>query len=332
MRSARRIKMCTAITYYTCDHYFGRNLDLEHSYCETVTITPRNFPLKFRFGQTASSHYAFIGMAYVQGGCPLYYDAVNEKGLCAAALNFPGSAHYTAYTPGRNSIAPFEFIPWILADCCDVEQAKEKLQNIHVVREDFSRRLHATPLHWMVSDRRRSIAVEPGVNGLKVYDDPVGVLTNNPPFEQQLFGLNNYMSVSPRPPVNDFCRELALDRYSRGMGGLGLPGDWSSASRFVRAAFTKLNSRTGLSEEESVSQVFHILDAVSLPRGCVLTDKGEIHYTVYSACCSMDRGVYYYTTYENRRITAVDMHKTDLDANELVTYPLVCGEQILRAN
>lgn len=116
------------------------------------------------------------------------------------------------------------------------------------------------------------------------------------------------------------------------MGALGLPGDLSSASRFAKVAFTKMNSVSGNSEAESVSQFFHILGSVDQQRGCceVAEDKYEI--TLYTSCCNVKKGIYYYTTYDNHQITAVDMHKENLDSNVLIRYPLIKEEQIRTQN
>ena len=116
--------MCTAITYKTKDHYFGRTLDLEYTYEEQVTITPRNYEFKFRTKDSLKNHYAIIGMARVEDNYPLYFDAVNEKGLAMAGLNFVGNADYKKSTPGQENIANFEFIPWILAQCATVAEAR----------------------------------------------------------------------------------------------------------------------------------------------------------------------------------------------------------------
>lgn len=324
--------MCTAATYKTEDFYFGRTLDYEFSYGDEVTVTPRKFPLRFRHMGNAENHYAIIGMAYVAGGYPLYYDAVNEKGLAAAGLNFVGNAHYNAYQEGKENVAQFEFIPWILSQCADVSQARKLLERINITDEPFSESLPVAQLHWIIADRNEAITVEAVSDGLKIYPNPVGVLTNNPPFDEQMFNLNNYMHLSPKPPVNRFSDRLELQTYSRGMGALGLPGDLSSQSRFVRAAFTKMNSLSGNSEEESVSQFFHILGSVDQQRGCCEVGEGKYEITIYTSCCNTDKGIYYYTTYDNHRITAVDMNKENLDADALVRYPLICGEQIYRQN
>lgn len=324
--------MCTAATYKTRDHYFGRNLDLEYSYNETVTVTPRNFPFRFRKAPTLETHYAMIGMATVMDGCPLYYEATNEKGLSMAGLNFPGNADYKPVAEGVDNITTFEFIPWILGQCANLTEAREKLSHMNLVDIPFSDSLPIATLHWIISDRDASITVESVREGLMIYDNPIGLLTNNPPFPFQMFNLNNYMSLSREAPQNTFAPDLPLTAYSRGMGGMGLPGDLSSASRFVKAAFTKLNSLSVDSESESISQFFHILGSVAQQRGCVHMGGGKYEITIYSSCCNTDKGIYYYTTYENSQITAVDMNREDLDGDAPVCYPLIQGQHIYFQN
>ena len=320
--------MCTAISFTTKDHYFGRNLDLEYSYIETVTITPRNYPLLFRKKESLNTHYAMIGIAYVHNGYPLYYDATNEMGLSMAGLNFPENADYKPEMPEKDNITPFEFIPWILGQCSTVKDTKVLLDKINLLEEHYNNKLPLSPLHWMISDRESSITVESVKDGLKIYENPVGVLTNNPTFDMQLFHLNNYMNLSPQKPENCFSDKVKLERYSNGMGALGMPGDWSSQSRFVKTAFTKLNSVCGTSEEESVSQFFHILGSVEHQRGCVDMGNNLYEITLYSSCCNTDKGIYYYRTYENSQITAVDMFRENLDGEKVITYPLIKEQQI----
>ena len=324
--------MCTSANYITKHHYFGRNLDLEFSYNETVTVTPRNFPFEFRKMPRVDAHYAIIGMATISDGYPLYYDATNEKGLSMAGLNFPGNADYKPEDADKTNITPFEFIPWILGKFETVDQVEEELRSINLVNISFSAAFPLSPLHWIISDRTRSITVESVREGLRVYQNPVGVLTNNPTFDIQSFNLNNYMQLSTKPPQNNFSNDLEFDAYSRGMGAIGLPGDLSSTSRFVKVAFTKMNSISGDSESESMSQFFHILGSVAQQRGCVNLGDDKYEITIYSSCCNTDTGVYYYTTYENSQITGVDMHKEDLDGSDLAAYPLIKGQQILMQN
>nr|WP_296482099.1 choloylglycine hydrolase [uncultured Acetatifactor sp.] len=320
--------MCTAATYRTRDFYFGRTLDNDFSYGEEIVVIPRNFPLRFRYMGTQEKHYAMIGMAHVEEESPLYYDAVNEKGLGMAGLNFVGNASYQKGLSDRENVATYEFIPWILSQCREVREAKVLLEKINLTDDNFNEKLPAAQLHWIIADRDSCITVESTKEGLKIYDNPVGVLTNNPPFSQQLFALNNYMQLSQEEPKNQFSAQLPLYSYSRGMGALGLPGDLSSQSRFVRAAFVKMNSHSGESEAESVSQFFHILGSVDQQRGCCKVDDGKYEITIYTSCCNVDKGIYYYTTYENHQITAVDMHREDLEAGLPARYPMLQEQRI----
>ena len=318
--------MCTAATYKTKDFYFGRTLDYEFSYGEEIVITPRNFPISFRNMGERDHHYALIGMAHLAGNFPLYYDAINEKGLGMAGLNFVGNADYKPVAPGKDNIASFEFIPWILSQCASVKEARLLLAKINLVDTPFSKELPPAQLHWIIADKQEAITVESVKEGLKVYDNPAGVMTNNPPFDEQMLQLNNYMHLSAKNPKNLFSDKLPLFNHSRGMGALGLPGDLSSQSRFVRVAFVKLNSVSGDTESESVSQFFHILGSVDQQKGCCDVGDEKYEYTIYTSCCNADKGIYYYTTYENHQISGVDMHRENLDGKDLVRYPLVLGE------
>lgn len=324
--------MCTAATYQTRDFYFGRTLDYEFSYGDEVTITPRSYTFAFRHAGRLASHYAIIGMAHVAQDYPLYYDAMNEKGLCMAGLNFVGNAVYADVIPGRENVAQFELIPYLLGQCTSVAEARDRLARLQLVGTPFNAQLPAAQLHWLLADQHQAVVIESMADGLHIYDNPVGVLTNNPPFPQQLFQLNNYMNLSPRQPENRFAPQLPLVPYSRGMGALGLPGDLSSASRFVRVAFTRMNAVSSDSETESVSQFFHILGSVEQQRGCCEVRDGQYEITLYTSCCNAARGIYYYTTYENRQITAVDMHRENLNGSALIRYPLITEQQIAHQN
>ncbi len=325
--------MCTAITYRTKDFYFGRNLDLEYSYEEQVVVTPRNYVFEFREAGTMKSHYAMIGMAYVQEGYPLYYEATNEKGLSMAGLNFPENAYYGEVLDGKDNVASFELVPWILGQCATMAEVERLLERIQIVDIAFSEKLPPSPLHWMIADKETAITVESVKDGLKVYENTIGVLTNNPTFDYHMMNLNNYIGLSNQSAENDFAPGTKLKEYSRGMGAIGLPGDLSSASRFVRMAFNKLNSVVeGYAEEESVGQFFHLLDSVAMTKGALLMPSGLYDRTIYSCCCNVDRGIYYYITYENRQISAVDMWKEDLEGAKVVAYPLQKEQNIMWQN
>lgn len=324
--------MCTAITYKTDDFYFGRNLDIEKSYGENVTITPRNYPFKFRDGFVLEKHYSIIGIATIQKNYPLYYDAVNEKGLCIAALNFPSNAVYYEKASNKTNITPFEFIPWILGKCATIKQAEEEIKKLNLWNEPFSESLPLSPLHWIIADKTRAITLESMKDSIKIYDNQVGVLTNNPPFDFHIYNLSNYINLTASHPTNRFSKELNIKPYSLGMGAIGLAGDLSSASRFVRATYTKFNSISSCDERDSISTFFHILDSVYQIKGLTLTNDNKYEYTLYSSCCNTSKGIYYYKTYYNNQITSIDMKKVNLEDDKLFSYPLITSPEILNQN
>ena len=324
--------MCTAATYKTKDFYFGRTLDYEISYGDQVVITPRNYIFDLRNGTQMKNHYAMIGMACIMQNYPLYYDAVNEKGLGIAGLNFVGNAHYNKPMEDKDNITQFELIPWLLGKCATVKEARKLLEHINLIDTPFLENMPVAQLHWIIADKNECITLEAVKDGLKIYENPVGVLTNNPPFNYQMFNLNNYMHLSVENRSNTFSKDLTLNQYSRGMGAMGLPGDLSSQSRFVRVAFVKMNSLSGDSEEESVSQFFHILGSVDQQRGCCKLGENKYEITLYTSCCNADKGIYYYNTYDNHQISGVDMHKENLNGNKLITYTPVKNERIYMQN
>ena len=314
--------MCTAISINSGNHYFGRTLDLEYHYDERVVITPRSFPLRFTNNEQTDSHNAIIGIATVIDNYPLYYDAMNESGLAIAGLNFPGNAVFSPVTESKINVAPFEFIPYILTHCNNTNDAEALLRKINIADIDFRSDLRAAPLHWIISDKERSITVESTKDGLKVYNNPVGVLTNNPPFEMHLKNLSEYSHLKATEPKNIATTSNGVCTYSKGLGAVGLPGDFSSESRFVRAAFIKSNSVAGDTEEERVRQFFHIMGTVNTPKGSVDLGDGKYEITIYTSCCNTDKGIYYFTTYENPQICAVNMYSENSDGNVLIQYPV----------
>lgn len=325
-------KMCTAISYKTKDHYFGRNLDLDYSLDENVIVMPRRFPFAFRYAKAPEKSFSLIGAGIVREGVPLFYDATNEKGLSMAGLSFAKNAFYNPLSEKLFNVAPFELIPWVLIQCRSVNEARKLLEKTNLAHLDFSEKLPAAELHWIISDERENLVLECTKQGMRLYDNPLGVLTNNPPFPFHLFSLSNFMCLSNQPPVNNFCKSLNLEEYSRGMGAIGLPGDLSSSSRFVRAAFNKMNSVYSNSELKRVSQFFHLLYSVYQTRGAVQLKGGAYEYTVYSSCCNTKKGIYYYTTYDNSTITAIDMRRESLDGDTLSVYPMKKEGEIIFEN
>ena len=325
------MSVCTAISVTVDCNYFGRNLDFEFSFDEKVIITPRDFKFSFKNGKTVEKHFAIIGMGIERKNFPLYFDATNEKGLSMAGLNFPDNAVYAEKIPAVDNVASFELIPRILTQCESVKDACGLLQKINITSEAFDNELAPSPLHWIIADKTETAVVEQTKGGIRVFRDTVGVLTNNPPFDVQRFNLTNYMSITAKETRNVFSDKVDLKPYSRGMGGIGLPGDLSSASRFVKTCFLKLNSVFGKTEQEIINQFFHILYSVYQIKGAVkVGDEYEI--THYTSCCNTDRGIYYYTTYNNSQINAVSLFTENLESDKLICYDLISEQKIFVQN
>lgn len=325
--------MCTSIAWKNGTFYFGRNLDLETAFGQRVVILPRNRTLHFRMAKAMEKHFAMIGMATVMDGEALFADAVNEKGLCIAGLNFPENAFYPE--PCRlegDNIAPFELPWWLLGSCGTVDEAEALLKKTRIVCIPFSDSVPVSPLHWHIADRDRSIVVECMRDGMKIHENPVGVLTNNPPFDFHLYNLSQYMNLTALHAENRFADEVELRPFGRGMGAFGLPGDASPSSRFVRAAFLTLNSECEPDEASSVSHFFHLLDSVAMTSGSVLAPGNKWEHTLYSCCVNADEGVYYYKTYGNNRLTAVHLRHADLEGSALAEFPLETQQHIFHAN
>ncbi len=307
--------MCTAISFSANDHYFGRNLDVEKSYGQKVVITPKGYKINMRCLPPFESKFTVYGMAVIPENFPLYFEASNEKGLSIASLNFPGNAQYHTADANKINVAPFELPLWLLGQCENVGQAKRLFAECNIVNINYSESIHLSPLHWLLDDKDESIVIESTRDGLKIYDNPYGVLTNNPPFDWHLMNMNNYLHLHNAGSVNANNNSMAHN-YSLGLGALGLPGDFSSASRFVKAAFVKSNSVKSEDETENVCQFFHILASVAMPKGCVMMPNGAFEFTLYSCCCNTDKGIFYYNTYDNSAVKRVDLHDYETSDNE----------------
>lgn len=304
--------MCTAIKDGT---YVGRNIDIYKTYAEEIIITPRKYLIALRKEEKMREHYAMVGMGTVARGYPLYYDAVNERGLYMAGLNYVGNAKYLPPKENMTNLAPFELIPYVLGKCKTVSEAERELSNINLTDIPFSRDIGTAELHWIIADKERAITVEPDENGINIYDNPVGVLTNNPSFPYQLFSINNYLFLRRDTPKITFSNHFPISLYSEGMGAIGLPGDLSSQSRFIRAAFHKSGARG----ENGLMRIFHLLSSVEMPDGSVDVD-GEYERTEYTSAADLCSMTYYYRAYESAGISSVKLFSENLDAQFLIRY------------
>ncbi len=314
--------MCTAVFDNSDFPLFGRTLDLEYSNCESVILTPRRFSLDFLHAPPEKEHSAILGIGIIKDGTPLYYDATNESGVAVAALNFPHSCIYRKAKEGSLNLASFEVIPFILSHCGSTDEAKDILSDLNITNEPHSKEFPPSPLHWMISDKRSAIVVEATESGVNIYENSLGVLANEPPFPYHLAHLGSFVSLDSAPPENTLCKGVDVPVLSRGAGGFGLPGDFSSTSRFVRAVFVKNHTKTEDCFTSSVSRFFHILASVSVPFGCVKTHEGREVATHYTSCASLCEFSYHFTTYASRRIRKVSPSEAQTWGDRLFSVPL----------
>lgn len=318
--------MCTAIAL-SHSGLFGRTLDLEYHYDESVVITPRRYYFSSPSGHCVQGEYAMIGIATMVEGYPLYYDGMNEHGLCMAGLHFPGNGVYLDPIDDMENVPPYALIPRILSSCKTLQEAQSMLTHIRLVHHPFSEQFPLTPLHWMIAQNGESIVVEPIDTGLQIYDNPVGVMSNNPTFDTQLALLLRYSGLSPDEPDNYFIDPSQLPHAYRGLGCIGLPGDYSSPSRFVRGVYLSSNTPNTIGSER-VSHFFRIMEGVSIPKGALRSSDNKWVHTVYTSCCDPSSLCYYYNTYTHSAVVEVKLScKSETD--QLISYPLRLDQSFL---
>lgn len=304
--------MCTAV-WDKHGGLFGRTLDLEYTYNEQVVVSP---------GRLFGGWYNMVGVATMAGDYPLYYDGVNEKGVAMAGLHFPLSCVYPPPREGAENLGSYALIPTLLSRCPSVEEVVAQMRKLYLCNAAFSADYPPAPLHWMVADGQRAVVIEATARGVQVMDNPAGVLTNEPPLPHQLTHLSHYAHLSPANPTGRWQSPV-----SRGGGTVGMPGDYTSPSRFVRAAFGAAHAPAE-GEENKVGAFFRRMAAVEVPPGWVQAEDGRWVVTHYTACMDLEQGVYYYRTAGCHRLTAVRIAATD----HPVAYPLRRQEDVCWEN
>ncbi|WP_286312797.1 choloylglycine hydrolase [Romboutsia ilealis] len=325
--------MCTSLSIKSNKghNFFGRNMDLAYDFNQSVLIIPRNYQIQNKVtGDMAKNKYAIIGMGTIIDNHPTLADGMNEKGLACAGLNFDGYSYVEEnIVPGKKNIAPYDFIYWVVANHETVDEVKQTIENLELVKVPINERTPLPTLHWMIVDKTgKSIVVEKTKDKFAVYDNPVGVMTNNPTFDWHLTNLNEYMKITPNHPENVKWSDKELTPLGVGAGTLGIPGDFESVSRFIRIAYIRAHMPSIEDEITAVTQFLHMLDYVIMVKGGVITKDGLEDITRYSSCMDQERGIYYYRNYNNNRINAIDMHKEDLDSTEIKLFPYLETQDI----
>ena len=320
--------MCTALSIESNEnhHFFGRNMDLAYHFNESVIFIPKNYKnVNKATGNLLPCKYAIIGMGTIIDNHLAMSDGMNEKGLGCAALNFAGYAYFEdKIVEGKNNITPYDFMYWILANYETVDEVKSAMKDVELISIPINENTPVSMLHWMIADKNgNSIVIEKTKNGIAIYDNPVGVMTNNPEFHWHLTNLNEYLYLNPNHPKDVTWNKKNLTALGVGAGTLGIPGDFASVSRFIRIAYLRANMPEINDDEAAVTQFFNMLDYVKMVKGAVITQDGMLDLTTYSCCMNLEKGIYYYKNYYNNRINVVEMNNENLNGDEIKRFPYV---------
>ncbi len=313
--------MCTGIRFTdgSGSLYLARNLDWTSGYGERVLATPTGYSPRSPFGAVTAIRHATIGMGIVEEGVPLYFDCGNAEGLAVAGLNFPGYAQYASGpVDGATNVAAYEFPLWVTSQFSTVDEVEKALADVAIVDRPINEKYPSSLLHWIIADASRAIVVEYTADGMHVFDDDVDVLANQPGFGWHHENLRNYLNLSPAYPEPLPVGRAQLTPFGSGSHMRGIPGDYYSPSRFVRAAYVNAHYPAKSTEEENVSRAFHTLQQVAMVDGAAAMGSGEFEKTIYTGLFSSRTGTYYWNTYDDPAIRSVALADLGADGTELV--------------
>ena len=312
--------MCTGIRFSdeNGNMFFGRNLDWSVGYGQKIVVTPKGYKYHSAFLGDLQPKYAVIGMGIIQENAPLYFDCGNEAGLAIAGLNFPGYAQYEKdQVEGRTNIAAYEFPLWVAMNFDTVDEVVKALANVAIVAKPINDQYPVSMLHWMIGDGKKSIVVEYTAAGLQVFQNDVDVLTNQPGYAWHKENLRNYMNITSPQPEKVEWGSVELKAFGSGSLMRGLPGDYYSPSRFVRAAYFNSHYPVKNSEEENVARLFHTLASVAMIDGAAAVADGNFEKTVYTGGYSAATQTYYYNTYDDLAIQKARLSDYNIEGEEL---------------
>lgn len=301
--------MCTAVHFVDGDGYvyFGRNLDWFFSYGERLMFMPRRHPAN-------TGGHAVMGVGLEMEGMPVFFDCANEHGLCAETQNFVGYASFPKEAaPGTDSVEATIFTTWVTMNFSTLEEVRGALEHTTIIDSGGT-----YTQHWMLADATGSMVVECMADGMHVHEDPVGVLTNQPPFDWHMENLRNYLSSTDSLTGTVTWGSHDMEPYGVGAGMRGIPGDTYSTSRFVRAAYLNTHYPETSEEAGGVARLFHVLGASGMVKGSGRNEEGKPEFTVYAAGYSQREGRYYYHAYDDMALTSIALSDFDLEGSDCV--------------
>jgi len=327
--------MCTSLTLMTTNQIntLARTMDFAFALDPQLIFVPRQLPIVSEVDQTARPvKYAMMGIGRNLGSY-LFADGLNEAGLACASLYFPGYATYSeAISPDYINLAPHEIVGWLLTNFATLEEVKAAIPKLNIVSTPLKMMNVITPLHWIITDKSgQTLVIEPMKDGIVVHDNPLGVMTNSPDFDWHLTNIRNYIGVSPHKIGSIQLNGLSFSPFGGGSGSIGLPGDYTPPSRFLRALFGREAINPIETEDACINAAFHILAAVDIPKGSVITDEG-MDFTQYTACMVCNTGTYYFKTYDNNQIGRACLFNEDLDAQQPKVWEMLKNQQYWQLN
>jgi choloylglycine hydrolase len=335
---ASHARGCTGIRLVARDGSIirARTLEFASDLHSDLVIIPRGQRFAgvqgSKLGLKWTGKYGFAGANAL--GLPVVIDGVNEKGLSAGILYFPGCARYKAVTDAEEGrvLAPWDVVTYTLSTCATVGEAAEALRKAVVGDVALKEWGIVPPVHFIFADAAGgSLVVEYTVDGFKCHENPLGVLTNSPAFDWHMTNLRNYGGLSADNASPLKIGDLTLTGFGQGSGMRGLPGDFTPPSRFVRAVAFSGTALPAPKAEDGVEQAFHILNQFDIPKGSV-REKHEgreiSEYTQWTSAADCTNKRFYIRTFQNSRIRMIDLGRCNLDAKEIVTIKLVSPESI----
>lgn len=308
---------CTGIRLIAADGSVvpGRTLEFGFDLQSDVIVIPKGTAIAGSTpdgapGLRYTTKYGMAGANAV--GLPDIIDGINDQGLYVGLFYFPGYASYPAQTPENTArgMAPFEYGNWLLGNFASIEEVRANFDKAALLPVVLDAIKIAPPVHFVIHDRSgKSIVIEPVEGGLRLHENPLGVVTNSPTFDWHMTNLKNYvnLSVTNVPPIASSGVEIA--QFGEGSGLRGLPGDYTPPSRFVRAAVFSQAAPQSATGREAVLQAFHILNAFDIPLGSVREKAGgdTMDYTLWTSVADLTALKWHFRTFGDQSIRSVDL-------------------------
>ncbi len=334
---------CTGIRLTATDGTVvqARTLEFGVEMNSNVIVVPRGFE---RIGTTPdgkpglrwSSKYASVGASGVD--LPILLDGVNEKGLAAGLFYFPGTASYIRYAEADadKTLAPWELGSWVLENFATVDEVKLAVSKVVVPKVVLKAWGFCPGVHYVVMDATgKAIVIEYVGGQLHVHDNPLGVLTNNPSFDWHMTNLRNYIKFTPTnaPPLR--LDGVTLSGFGEGTGMLGMPGDFTPPSRFVRAVAYSYSAEPVKTGKEAVLQAFHLLNNFDIPKGTIRSGEKDAYgnivadETQWTSVCDLKARKFYFRTFANSQIRSVDLAAFNVDGGEIQTISMQ-GDEVIQ--